>query len=99
MALGCCWATVVIVNEHSRIRVPVAGLVVAVKGYVTPTDRHFGYFSLRSGTLFLILGLHAAAFCGLITTLSYTREWAAQSNTPNQVVDAVPIEITVIPRR
>jgi hypothetical protein len=99
LALGCCWATVVIVNEHARIRVPVAGLVVGVKGYVTPTDRNFGYFSLRSGTLFLILGLHAAAFCGLITTLSHTREWAAQSNIPNQVVDAAPIEITVIPER
>jgi hypothetical protein len=98
LALGCCWATVVIANEHSRIRVP-AGLVAAAKGYVSPADRNFGYFSLRSGTLFLILGLHAAAFCGLITTLSHTSEWAAKSKIPSQVVEAAPIAITVIPGR
>src|SRR5580698_8308180 len=99
LALGCCWATVVIVNEFSRIRVPAATPVVAAKGYITIPDRNFGYFSLRSGTLFLILGLHAALFCGLVTTLSHTREWAAQPNLPNQVLNSVPIEVSVLPGR
>jgi hypothetical protein len=98
-ALGCCWAIVVIVNEYSRIRVPAARPVVAANGYITFADRNFGYFSLRSGTLFLILGLHAALFCGLITTLSHTRELAAESNLPDQVLNPVPIEIAVLPGR
>jgi hypothetical protein len=68
--------------------------VAAAGGYITRADRNFGYFSLRSGTLFLILGLHAALFCGLITTLSHTRGLATQPNLPNQVLNPVPIEIT-----
>ena len=99
LALGCCWATVVIVNEFSRTRVPPATPVVAAKGYVTLADRNFGYFSLRSGTLFLILGLHGALFCGLVTTLSLTRGLATQPNLSNQVLNPVPIEVTVLPGR
>lgn len=99
LALGCCWATVVIVNEHSRIQVPAASAVVATKGYIILSDRNFGYFSLRSGTLFLILGLHAALFCGLVTTLSHTRGFSTQPDLPNQVLNPVPIEVTVLPGR
>jgi hypothetical protein len=99
LALGCCWATAVIVNDYSRIRVPAASPVVAARGYITCADRNVGYFSLRSGTLFLILGLHAALFCGLITTLSHTRGWATQPDLANQVLNSVPIEITVSPGR
>jgi hypothetical protein len=58
-AVGCCWATLIIVNEHSRSRALAPNPVVTTKGYVRPTARDFGYFSLRSGTLFLIVGLHA----------------------------------------
>jgi hypothetical protein len=97
LALGCCWATVVIVGEYSRI--PAASPVVAARGYIAQADRNFGYFSLRSGTLFLILGLHAALFCGLITTLSLTRGLATQPNMANRVLNPVPIEITVLPGR
>jgi len=97
LALGCCWATVVIVNEFSRIPAPAATPVVTAKGYLTPADRNFGYFSLRSGTLFLILGLHGAVFCGLVTTLSVTRGLAAQPSLPNQVLNPVPIEVIVLP--
>ena len=99
LALGCCWATVVIINEHSRIHVPAASPVVAATEYIPRADRNFGYFSLRSGTLFLILGLHAALFCGLITTLSHTRDLAAHPNLPNQVLNPVSIEISVLPGR
>src|SRR5882762_3620730 len=87
LALGCCWATVVIVNDYSRIRVPAASPAVAVRGYITRADRNFGYVSLRSGTLFLILGLHATLFCGLMATLSHTRGLATPPNLPNQVLN------------
>jgi hypothetical protein len=99
LALGCCWATVVLVNEYSRISIQAASPVVATKGYVIPAHRNFGYFSLRPGTLFLILGLHAALFCGLVTTLSHTRGLAAQPNLPNQVLNPVPIEVTALSER
>jgi hypothetical protein len=91
LALGCCWATVVIVNECSRIQVPAASPVVAGRGDITRAHRSFGYFSLRSGTLFLILGLYAALFCGLVTTLSHTHEWATQSYLPIQVINPIPV--------
>jgi hypothetical protein len=94
LGLGCCWATVVLVHEYSQTPIPAASPVVAAKGSVIPADRNFGYFSLRSGTLFLILGLHAALFCGLVTTLTYTRGVAAPPNLPNQVLNTVPIEVT-----
>jgi hypothetical protein len=76
-AVGCCWAAVVIVRDFPRSPVPAAIPAAAARGFITIADRNFGYFSLRSGTLFLIVGLHAAVFCGLITTLSHTRGLAA----------------------
>jgi hypothetical protein len=101
LALGCCWATVVIVNDTTRFRVPAVSPVEAGRGSHTLSDRNFCYFSLRSGTLFLILGLHAALFCGLVTTLSPTRGLAAQSNLPSHILNSVPpeIEITVLSTR
>ena len=97
LALGCCWATVVIVHEFTRNRVPAAIPVVTAKGYPALADRNFGYFSLRSGTLFLILGLHGAVFGGLVTTISVTRELAAQPSLPTQALNSAPIEVTVLP--
>jgi hypothetical protein len=64
-ALGCVWASLVIVNEYPRSR--VAATSAAARGLITLADRNFGYFSLRSGTLFLIAGLHAALFYGLLS--------------------------------
>ena len=100
LALGCCWATMVIVSEHSRTRVPATDPVATVE-YIARVDRSFGYLSLRSGTLFLILGLHAALFCGLITTLSHARGLATQPSVPNQVPNPVQpeFEMTALPRR
>jgi hypothetical protein len=93
LALGCCWASIVIVNDYTRIRVPVASPAVAARGYLTPGIRNFGYFSLRSATLFLILGLHAALFGGLITALSRAQGLATPAKAQIQVLDAVPLEI------
>jgi hypothetical protein len=72
-AVGCCWATITIVNGHSRSRTAAPSAAPATKGFITLADGNFGYVSLRSGTLFLILGLQAAVFCGLIATLSHAR--------------------------
>jgi len=92
-AVGCCWATLVIANDHPTSRVAAAGTanaVVPAGGFITLADRNFRYVSLRSATLFLIAGLHAALFFGLITTFSHMRTAAVPPNLQNQQVDPVP---------
>jgi TonB family protein len=95
-AVGCCWASLVIVSEYPRSRVraasPVAAasVVAPASGYFSLAERNFRYFSLRSATLFLIAGLHAALFFGLITTLSHTQSPAAPPRLQNQPVAPVP---------
>jgi hypothetical protein len=93
LALGCCWATLVIVNDTAQIRVPAPSPVVAARAYAMPSDRNFGYFSLPSGTLFLILGLHAALFGGLTTALSHTQGLATSATVQIQVLNPVSPEI------
>jgi periplasmic protein TonB len=85
-AIGCCWATLVIASDYSRSQVAVASTTAAARGFVALVDRNFSYFSLRSATLFLIAGLHAAIFYGLITTLSHTHAFATPSDLQNSVV-------------
>jgi TonB family protein len=82
----------VIVSEYPRSRVPATSSAAAARGLITLADRNFGYFSLRSGTLFLIAGLHAALFYGLITTLSHTHGLATPPNLQNHPVNPVPPE-------
>jgi TonB family protein len=97
-AVGCCWATVVIAGDYPQSRVPATSAaaatsaVVPATGFNTLGDRDFGYFSLRSGTLFLIAGLHAAIFYGLITTLAHTNVLASPPNLQNQWVKPEPQE-------
>ena len=92
LALGCCWAGLVIGNEYPRSRVAAASPAVAASGFVTLVDRNFGYFSLRSATLFLIAGLHAALFFGLITSLSHTQAAVTPPDLQNHEVTPVPPE-------
>jgi TonB family protein len=97
-AAGCCWATVVIVTEYPQSPVvatsaaPATSPAAAGRGFTVLTDRDFGYFSLRSGTLFLIAGLHAALFYGLITTLAHTNVLATPPNLQNLWVKPAPQE-------
>jgi len=66
-ALGCCWATAVIANEYPRSPFTSESPAAATRGLIKFADQNFNYFSLRASTLFLIVGLHAALFCGLIS--------------------------------
>jgi hypothetical protein len=91
--VGCCWAAIVIANDYPQSRVPAASPVVAARGFITRADRNFGYFSLRSATLFLIVGLYAALFCGLITMLSHTRGLATPPKLQIQALNPLPPEI------
>jgi protein TonB len=70
-ALGCCWATRVIVREHRPASIPVASAVMGPKvtlGYVRDES---GIFARRSITFFLVAGLHIALFYGLMTGLAF----------------------------
>ena len=58
LAVGCCWAALVIVSDHPRGVVPAASSALAARGFIALAERNLGYFSLRSGTLFLVAGLH-----------------------------------------
>jgi hypothetical protein len=57
-AAGCCWATVLIARECSGSRVPAASSPVSAGGFVTLTDRNFGYFSLRSASCRAVLRIN-----------------------------------------
>jgi hypothetical protein len=94
-ALGCCWATMMIINDESRTWAPASSPEVAMKGFIAPPDRNFTYVSLRSGTLFLIVGLHAAVFGGLITTLSHARGVSTPTSLDAYQLRAVPREMQI----
>jgi hypothetical protein len=65
-ALGCCWATVVIVREFPQAAGAMPSALIATRGFIAPDGKNFAYASLRSSTLFLIVWLHVAVFSGLI---------------------------------
>jgi hypothetical protein len=94
-AVGCCWATVVIAHEFQRAAVPAAISAPAARGFVSVADRNIGYFSLRSGTLFLIVGIHAAVFCGLVTMLSHSHGLVTPGNSRNQVLETAAPDVEI----
>jgi TonB family protein len=71
LAIGCCWATRVIALEFQPSSVAAAGPAVAGNSMSAYAQHDAGYFSGRSGTLFIVLSLHALLFYGLITTVSH----------------------------
>ena len=62
-ALGCCWATVVIVNDYSRDRDPAMS-PVAAGGFGTFADRNFSYVKSASAPVRCswIVGILCRAF-------------------------------------
>jgi TonB family protein len=71
LAIGCCWATRVIALEFQPATIAAAGPAVAGNSMSAYAQHDAGYFSGRSGTLFIVLSLHALLFYGLITTVSH----------------------------
>ena len=72
-ALGCCWAVVVITHERPKEQTAAWNPSVPKRGPVALAHGSAAYFSLRSGTLFLIVGLLAVLFSGLTVALSQAR--------------------------
>jgi TonB family protein len=70
-AIGCCWATQVIALEYQPASVPATDPAVAGKYLNDFAQPDSGHFSRRSGTLILVVSLHAVLFYGLVTTLSH----------------------------
>jgi periplasmic protein TonB len=96
-AVGCCWASLVIANDLLRHQVAATSSHVSAGGLVTLTDRNFRYISLRSATLFLIAGLHAALFYGLITTLGHIHTSPTPPELQNTDLKPVPRETAPSP--
>lgn len=71
LAIGCCWATRVIALEFQPSRVAAASPAVVASSVSAYAQHDAGYFSQRSGTLFIVLSLHALLFYGLITTVTH----------------------------
>jgi hypothetical protein len=70
-ALGCCWATRVIVREHGPASIPVTSSVTGPKVTVGYGRDQSAVFAGRSTTFFLAAGLHIALFYGLMTGLAF----------------------------
>jgi hypothetical protein len=64
-ALGCHWAACVLSYQEPRPQ-PAPTTAWLSKGALSSPDGELSYFSLRSGTVFLIVGLHAALCCVLV---------------------------------
>jgi protein TonB len=70
-AVGCCWATSVIVREHRPANIPVASSAMGPKATLGYARDESGIFARRSLTFFLIAGLHVALFYGLMSGLAF----------------------------
>jgi periplasmic protein TonB len=70
-AIGCCWATSVIVREHRPASIPVANAAMGPKVTLGYASDESGIFARRSITFFLVAGLHIALFYGLMTGLAF----------------------------
>lgn len=96
-AVGCCWASRVIMGEYPRTEVRATSAAVEAGGLIAVADRNLSYFSLRSGTLFLVAGLHGALFYGLINMLSHAHRSSTPSDLQNQILKPVPPETVPLP--
>jgi protein TonB len=68
-ALGCCWATRIIVHEHAALAAPAGAAVVGTKFAITEFGRGARWVSRRSLALLLVAGLHVALIYALIDGL------------------------------
>ena len=70
-ALGCCWATSVIVREHGPAAGPVTSAPIGPKVAIGFAGDEPGIMARRSITFFLVAGLHIVLFYALMTGLSF----------------------------
>jgi len=85
-AIGCCWATQVIVFEHEPSKATVASTAVGAPSVVAYADQNFSFISLRSSTFFLVLSLHIVFIYGFMTALSHTHKSAVADPLQNQIL-------------
>lgn len=94
-AIGCCWATQVIVLEFRPSGAAVPSPAVAGKLANALSQHDAGYFSHRSGTLFIVLSLHALLFYGLITTVSHIHVSAVDPLQNQQLKEPLPERLPI----
>jgi len=71
LAFGCCWATRVIARELGASALAAPGSISGEKLMVAHLENS-GFFSRRSITFVLVVGIHVALFYGLMTGLTPT---------------------------
>src|SRR5277367_6846935 len=86
-AIGCCWATRVIAYDLQPASVPVTAPVMDAKLMVGHAPHDFGYFSQRSGTLFMVVSLHAVLLYGVVTALSHIQRAATPDRMQAEVLN------------
>jgi len=84
-AMGCCWASLVIVSEVPRSRVPAASSAGA-RGIIALADGPWLLFQAFRHAI-SGCGLACRAVLRLITTLSHTRGSAKPPDLQNQVLE------------
>jgi protein TonB len=70
-AIGCCWATSVLLREHSCASVAIAGAAIGPKASIGYAGEEYGFPARRTITFFLVAGLHVVLFYGLMTGLAF----------------------------
>jgi protein TonB len=70
-ALGCCWATRLIVRERSPASIPVTSAAIGPKVAIGYAGEEPQTLARRSITFFLVVGLHIALFYALMTGLTF----------------------------
>lgn len=94
-AIGCCWATQVIALDFEPTGVPVASPAVAGNPMGAFARHDPGYFSSRSGTLLIVLSLHALLFYVLITTVSHIHVSAVNPLQNQQLKEPLPERLPI----
>ncbi|HEY0801562.1 MAG TPA: energy transducer TonB [Steroidobacteraceae bacterium] len=86
-ALGCCWATKLIAHEHRTSSAPVAASATASIAYLHEDS---GFFSRRSTSFLLVVGLHAALFYALWISLGPTIKRVIEQPLQPRVLEPTP---------
>jgi protein TonB len=93
-ALGCCWATQVITLEFQPTRAPIGASGATAKHLSVYAGAGLGNFSGRSGTLLLVVSLHALVFYGLLTAITRVQPSPkAEPLTPRVLDDPRPPKV------
>jgi TonB family protein len=86
-AVGCCWATSIIVREHSGATVPAVTAAAAPAHFGGYLQMGPAYSSRRTVTFILVASLHAAVLGGLMLGLTQRLKKPSPPDFQTRVID------------